>query len=512
MRAVARRSVAAGACIGVIALTTAQAQTATLPSSTNGRGLTIAPSLTITETLTNNVNPSGTDRRGDLVSEVTPGIRLNSTGGRVKGFLDYSLSGIAYARNSGNNDIQNSLNAAVSVEAVEKRAFVDVNANISQQAISAFGTRTADSSLINNNRTEVRTLSVSPYVRGRLASFADYEARFTQTWTRNSTTETANNDNSVASLRIAGDSGPQLLTWSADASHLAYDYRVGRRTIDDTARGVLYVAADPQLRLSLIEGWESNNIASSDRQTHSTPGFGAEWYPTERTQLKGQYEKRFFGSSHSLLFTHRTPHTVWKYSDVQDISTGFGQPVLGSVGTAFDLFFAQFASIQPDPVLRASLVDAFLRAIGIAPNTQIFSGSLSSAVTRQRRQELSFALLGVRDTVTFAATQVQGLRLDNTSAVTDDFANGNLLKQRGLSVTLSHRLSPSAALNLLTSIDHTAGNLASQSSTLRSVNLYWTDQLGPHINVSLGARHSSFSSPSQPYSETGVTATVAMRF
>jgi len=121
-------------------------------------------------------------------------------------------------------------------------------------------------------------------------------------------------------------------------------------------------------------------------------------------------------------------------------------------------------------------------------------------------------LIGVRDTVTFAATQVQGLRLDNTVAIADDFVNGNLLKQRGASVTLSHRLSPSAALNLLTSIDHTAGNLASQSSTLRSVNLYWTDQLGPHINVSLGARHSSFSSPSQPYSETGVTATVAMRF
>jgi uncharacterized protein (PEP-CTERM system associated) len=511
MHAVARRGVTLGASIAAVAAASVHAQAVVAPESVSGRGLSVVPTLSISETATNNVGLSSTDRRADLVSQVTPGIRVDSRGGRVRGFFDYSLTGIAYARESSNNDLQNALNSAVNVEAIENFAFVDFRGNISQQAISAYGTRSADSSLINGNRTEVRTFAISPYVKGRLASFADYEVRWTQNWTRNSSTDSANNTSSVGSLHFEGESGLRVVSWAADASHQVYDYAVGRRTVDDTVRAVVYVAVNPQLRLSLIDGEESNNILSADKESHTTPGFGLDWQPTERTQISGQYEKRFFGSSHNLSFVHRTPRTVWRYSDVQDVTTGFGQPVLGSLGTAYDLFFTQFASLEPDPALRASLVNAFLLANGIAPTTQVFTGSLASAVTRQRRQELSFALLGIRDTVTVSASQTQALRLDNTVVVADDFANGNLVRERGVSLGIAHRLPALGALNLLASIDRTTGNVTSQSTTLRSVSLYWTQQFSPRTNFSLGAHHSSFRSPSQPYSETGVTAAVGLR-
>lgn len=525
MLATARHRVALGAGLAAIAATSTHAQlgpnasavlnplgSVTAPAdSGNGRNFSVVPSLSITETLSDNSRLATNFKEWDLVSQVTPGIRVDSRGGRIRGFFDYTLSGIAYARNSSSNELQNSLNSLVNVEAIEKWAFVDIYANVSQQVISAFGTRSADSSLINSNRTEVRTFGISPYVKGRLGEFADYEARWTQNWTRNSTTESANNSSSIGSLRIAGDTGARLLSWAADGSHQIYDYNVGRRTVDDIVRGILYVAPDPQLRLSLIEGREWNNILSADKESHSTPGFGVDWQPTERTTISAQREKRFFGNSHALSLSHRTPRTIWRYSDTQDISTGFGQPVIGSLGTAYDLFFAQFASIQPDPVLRAALVDAFLRVNGIKPATLVFTGSLASAVTRQRRQELSFALLGIRDTVTFGASQTQALRLDNTVVIADDFANGNMLKQRGFSVAVSHRLTPTAALNLLASIDRTTGSVTSQEATLRSVSLYWTDRLGPHGHLSLGARHSSYSSAA-PYTETGVTATLGLTF
>ena len=511
MQVVARRGVTLGASIAAVAAASVQAQLVVAPESGSGRGFSVVPTLSISETATDNVGLSSTERRSDLVTQVTPGIRVDSKGGRIRGFFDYSLTGIAYARSSSNNELQNVLNSAVNVEAVENWAFVDFRANISQQAISAYGTRSADSSLINGNRTEVRTFDVSPYIKGRLAGFADYEARWTQNWTRNSSTDSANNGSSVGSLHVAGDSGLRVVSWSADASHQVYDYTVGRRTVDDIVRAVLYVAVNPQLRLSLIEGRESNNVLSADRESHTTPGVGVDWQPTERTQISAQREKRFFGNSHSLSFVHRTPRTVWRFSDVQDVTTGFGQPVPGSLGTAYDLFFTQFASLQPDPLLRASLVDAFLRANGIAPTTQVFTGSLASAVTRQRRQELSFALLGIRDTVTVGASQTQALRLDNTVVVADDFANGNLVRERGVSLGVAHRLPGLGALNLLASIDRTSGNVTAQSTTLRSVSVSWTQQFSPRMNFSLGAHHSSFSSSSQPYSETGVTAAVGLR-
>jgi uncharacterized protein (PEP-CTERM system associated) len=368
-----------GASVVAVAAASAHAQSTVGSEGSGGRGFSITPTLYISETLTNNVLLSSNDRRSDLVSQVTPGIRINSTGGRFRGFLDYSLTGIAYARNSYGNEFQNALNSAFSVEAIEKWAFVDVTANISQQVISAYGTRSVDSTPINGNRTEVRTFSVSPYVTGRLAGLADYEARLSLDATRNSTTETADSNRSLAWLRVTGDSDGRRVSWSADASHQAYDYTVGRRTEDDRIRGVLYFPVNPQLRLSLIAGIESSNMSTLDKETVSTPGAGIDWSPTERTRLSGQYEKRFFGSSHSLIFEHRTPRTAWKLRDVEDIVTNFGQPVAGQAGTAYNLFFTQFASVQPDPVLRGALVDEFLRVRGIAPTQQLFSGSLATA-------------------------------------------------------------------------------------------------------------------------------------
>jgi len=501
-----------GVSVVAVAAASVHAQTAVVPEGAGGRGFSVVPTFALTETVTNNALLSSNDRRSDLITQVTPGIRMNSTGGRFRGFLDYSLTGIAYARHSSNNEFQNALNSAISVEAIEKSVFVDVSANISQQVISAYGTRSTDSALINGNRTEVRTFSVSPYATGRLAGIADYEARFKLDWTRNSTTEASNSNSSLAALRVTGDSDGHRVSWSADASHQAYEYSAGRRTEDDRVRGVLYFPVNPQLRVSLIAGVESSNLSTLDKETQSTPGAGIDWSPTERTRLSGQYEKRFFGSSHSLTFEHRTPRTAWRFSDVQDIVTNFGQPATGQLGTAYDLFFTQFASLQPDPVLRADLVDQFLRTRGIAPTAQVFPGSLAQSPTRERRQDISFALLGIRDTITVAGSQTRGIRVDPLSTAVDDFANNNLVRQRGLSLSLAHLVTPVAALNLTTSVDRTSGSTAAQATTLRSVRLYWTDQLGPRGGYSLEIRHSTFSSSSNPYSETGAIATLAVRF
>ena len=495
-----------------LAATGLHAQTATPAEGASGRAFSVVPSVSISETLTDNSRLVSFGRQSDLITQITPSVRISSTGGRVKGFLNYSLSGLAYARHSQVSNFQNSLSALANVEAVENWAFLDASADISQQSISAFGTQSADPTLVNSNRTEVRTYKLSPYVRGQLADLASYEARLTHTAVSNSSTAASNSSNDEARLRLGGDSPLRVLSWSADATRQVIDYRVGRRTEDDRLRGELHFAIDPQLQLTLIDGRESNDYVSLDKQSHSTPGWGLDWKPTERTRISVQREQRFFGNSHTYDLEHRTPRTVWSYRDTRDISTGFGQPTAGSLGTAYDLFFAQFASRQPDPALRATLVNNFLQANGIAPTTQVFGGSLASAVMLQRRQELSFALLGIRDTVTFMASRSDARRLDSIVSVADDFSNGNNVRQRGYSVNLAHRLTPLSALNLIASMDRTSGSTAAQSTRLRSISLAWSGRLGPHSSGSLGARHSVFDSATNPYKETAATAALSLQF
>lgn len=527
-----RRVLARGVCFGagLVAALGAKAQPALPPPSealpavevapvgaqTGVRrgGLTIEPSVSFTETLTDNSRPGGGggNGRADLISQVTPSVRITSQGGRVRGYVDYSLSAIGYLRSASSNELQNRLAANVVVEAVENWAYLDASANVSQQSISAFGTRTADSSLANGNRTETRSFSLSPYVRGRLFGAADYEARYTQTWNRNGSTDLGDSTSSQTFLRLSGDRGSQLLSWSVDASLQTYDFDAGRRTDDDRVRGILFVVPDPQLRISLIEGIERNNIASLEKENHSTPGLGVDWQPSERTRLSAEYEKRFFGNSHSYSFDYRTPRTAWRISDTQDITTGFAQPTLTSLGTIYDLFFQQFASLQPDPALRAVLVDAFLRANGISPTAQLFAGSLASTVTRQRRQQLSFAFLGLRDTLTLAASRTKGGQLGPATLLVGDFANNNQIDQRGVSVSLAHRLTPSAALDVVASIDRVSGSVRGDTTILRSLSAIWNLQVSRRGSLAVAARHSSFSSQTDPYTENAVSATLGLRF
>jgi uncharacterized protein (PEP-CTERM system associated) len=475
--------------------------------------LIIAPSLSISEMLTNNNRLSGGSAGADAITQISPAIHIAGTSSRIKGFFDYSLNGLIYARSSGSNELQNALNGAGQIEAIENFAFVDVSANISQQLLSAFGTRSADSASINSNRTEVRSYSVSPYVRGRLSDFAAYDARLTYGGSRSGDNDAANSESWQAFLRLGGDNSARFVNWSVDASRSVVGYDVGPRSVDDRLRGIAYLAVDPSLRLSLIAGRESNNLLTGEAETHNTPGWGVDWTPTERTRISAVREQRFFGKSHAVLFEHRTPRSVWRYSDSRDISTGLGQPTLGQVGTIYDLFFAQFASLQPDPALRGQLVNEFLARNGVSATTPIFAQVLASTVTLQRRRDLSLALIGLRTTITFIGSQSEVRRLVDTVNVADDFSNGNTVRQRGFSAQVAHRLTPESSLSFIASLDRANGTTDSRSTKLLSFNAFWTTQLGSRTGLSLGARHAVFDgSSNDSYTESALTATVTYRF
>jgi len=499
------------AAAGAQAQSTDPAQSAAAEAPIAGRSFSIVPNVSIAETLTDNGRLNNSDRQSDLITQLTAGLHVQSLGGRVRGFLDYSLIGLAYAKSSQANEIQNALNASARAEAIENWAYVDVAANVSQRAISAFGTQSIDPTLVNNNRTEVSTYTLSPYVHGQVLGVADYEARLTQAATHSDASGVSDVTNSGGSLRLNSGSTRGRLNWSAEGSRQVYDYHAGRKTEDDRLRAALGFTIDPQFQVSVIGGHESNNFVSFNKEGHTTSGAEIDWTPTERTTLSASGERRFFGHSHSLAFGHRTPRTVWSYNDTRDVSTSFGQAPLGSRGTIYDLLYAQLASVQPDPVLRAQLVTAFLQANGIPPGAVLPTGSLTSAVTLERRQALSFALMGIRNTATLTALQSEARRLDSITSANDDFSNGNLVRQRALNVNLAHRLTPLSALNVTATVARTSGAAASPVTHLNTLGLNWTSQLGPRSNLMLGARHASFKSSIQPYTESALTAQLSFR-
>ncbi len=477
-----------------------------------GRGFYLTPTLGATAMLTNNVNLSATDKQSDLILSVSPGIQIGGQSGRVRGFLDYSLTGSFYARHKESSSFYNSLNARASAEVVPSWLFIDANAGISQQFISPFGTQSPDSALNNNNRTEVTTASIAPRVQGQIAGQVNYVGRAFYSVTNSGTSQA--DDSTVWGALLGFDSTTRWsrLSWGLDFSYREATFGNQRSEFDQLNVLSLNYAVMPELRVSLRGNVETSNLTSVDNQTTTGWGGGLRWTPSPRTNLVLDYDQRVFGNSHLYSFDYRTPRTVWALSNRRGLSTGQYTGGRGNPGSPFDLLFAQFAAIEPDPVLRAQLVNNFMRANGIDPNASLNTGYLPNQVVLEQRQEGSVAWLGQRSTTVFNIYQTQSESLQPGLLNPDDlFAGGNVLRWRGLGLTWSHRLTPRDTLSVNANGQRTTESFGGQATTLWTGMVMWSTQIAQRVSASLSGRYQNQSGTSS-YNEAALLATVNMSF
>ena len=497
--------------IPVAGLLSAIAFNASSQEAVANRSLSIYPSLAVTQTFTDNRLLSRDDRQAELITQISPSLHFNRNSGRIRGHLDYSFNTYIYARDSAANNFQNSLSAALHVDAIENWAFLDATALISQQSISAFGAQSPDPALKTSNQSEVSSYSVAPYVRGAVPGILNYQAAANYSITRGGSFSAANSSSTGVNASLGSDRSLARLGWSANVSRQTINFDQGRRTESDRFNGNLLFAVNPELRVSAKAGRESNNYQFADHSSYSTWGYDINWRPNERARFSFDSERRFFGNSHSIVVEYRTPKTVWNYLDSRNISAG--SPTDSRVVvTTHDLLFAQFASVAPDPIQREILVNNYLLSNGINPGALVTGGFLTSAVSLQRRQALSLALTGLRDTVILTAFKTENSALDSLAPRTDDLAAGGAIRQLGWGINVSHRLTPVSALNLSISQLKSSASVGTQASNQRSITATWTGRLNSRMNLSLAARHVIFDSSTVPYNESALVAGLTFHF
>lgn len=474
--------------------------------------VTVIPRVSVTETLTSNVALTNVAPQSEQTTEISPGVRVTVNGARLKTYFDYSLSHIAYAQATSADRNQNTLNTFGTLEAVDGRVFLDFSGNISRQAVSAFGAQSFGNTTINPNQTEVSTYRVSPYVRGRLGSVVTIDARISRSVSASDGNATSNSASTDTVVKLANAEAFRSLGWTAQASRQRVDYSSGRPTESDNFSVGLTYAFTPQVNMFADAGRESSNYTGFEKQSFTTNTVGLNWRPSERTTVAASRGARSFGNNHNISVEHRSARTVWKFSDGKDVLTTPGQNGFGVIGNVYDLFDQQFAATTPDPQSRANLVEQYLQNNGIAPNTPVLGSFLTSAVTLQRRQDLSFALLGVRDTVTFLFSRTSSNRLDTVSSSIDSLSSASTITQRGLSVNYNHRLTPDYSLGVQLSQQTTAGDVAAQDNTLKSLGLNLSGKVGKRTSTSLGLRRVVADSQTNPYSENALTGHLSVQF
>ncbi|MFY9513332.1 MAG: TIGR03016 family PEP-CTERM system-associated outer membrane protein [Rubrivivax sp.] len=480
-------------------------------------GFTLMPTFSAEESYLETRSRTNGDNGREAITRVAPGLRISSRSGSVQGSLDYS--GSLYYRIGGeesrSREFRNSLTASFLAEAVPGRVYLDTRASISQQTLLAFGQQSMVNSLQHNdNRTEVSTLTLSPYLRGPLGSFASYEARLNATATDSRDPTGADTRSGGGSLSLRSARGGALLGWGLSASQQRTVFRGSNPSTVDNGRvdARLYFTPNPELQFSLTGGRESvddGGGASGSRDSNTT-GLGFRWAPSPRTSLSVDLMERFFGRSNRVSFMHRSPRTIWTYSLVRDTTTGADAFVLGQPMTLFQLMYEQLASAIPDAATREQFVLAQLAAQGQDPNQSIALRFLTSSYSVQRRQDLSMAWMGLRTTFSAQAYTTSQSRIVTISGGEPTF--GEPTKQTGYSSTLSYRLTPTTTVGLGGSRLMTNATSTNPGTDLKSANANLTSRLGRRTSGQLGARYTVFNSRTDPYRETSVTASLSLRY
>lgn len=476
------------------------------------QAVSVSARVSVTETMTNNAALSSTAAKSDQITEVSPGIHLDINGARLKTYLDYSLTHIDYAQGTSGNHNQNALNTFGTLTAVDNWAFLDFSGNISQQTISAFGTQSTNNTNINANRTEVASYNLSPYVKGHLGDDVNYEARVSRAVSSSDNAAVSNTATTNSVVKVSNASAFRSLGWTTDLSRQQASYSTGRTTEANIYSVGLTYKVTPQVKLSATTGQESNNYTSLDKQNYSTHSVGLDWSPSELTKLSALTGKRSFGNTHNVSFEHRSARTVWRFSDSKDVSTNPNQNGTGVVGNLYDLFYSQLEGSGLSAADRAQRVNALLQLYGLNANTPVVSSFLTSAISVQRSQNLSLALLGIRDTVTFMLTRTENNRLDTVTSALDNLSNGATVIQNGFNINYSHRLTPDYSLGVLLSRQNTSGTTAADETTLKSFNVNVTGKVGKKTAASLGLRHVVSDNAANPYTENAVTGNLNVQF
>jgi uncharacterized protein (PEP-CTERM system associated) len=468
----------------------------------SNRPLAFLPSLAISETLTDNRELSAVNKQSELITQVSPSIRLSTKGGTIQGTLDYTLNAYLYSRDSSRKNVQNALSANFVAEPIERHVFVDARAFVGQHSISAYGVQAPTPYTVVSNRTEVRSFTLSPYLRGRIGTFGEYEARWTWGKTSNGVAGgTSNSTNSQATLRASGGNG--TVGWSTDLTEGNTDFQGGRKTTDSRVSVGINYRPDPDLRLNARAGRERSNVLSVRDESTSSSGVGLDWTPSVRTQISAQADRRYFGNGHSLTFQHRMASTVWRYTDSRDISSDS----VGNRGTAavqtYDQLFIDYATQIPDRTLR----DIFVRSL-LANQ----AGFLTGAITVQRRREATASWLGLRANASLTAFASESQRADGLSAAVDDLSRVGGVRQHGYNVNVGYRLSPTSSVNFGHNRSSTANSAVQRGNDQRGFSLAWSAQIERRVSLGLNLRHVNFESAIQPYTENGATATLSLQF
>jgi len=452
---------------------------------------TFEPSVEAQATLTNNANyQTGAERESDFVFNLLPAIDFSRRGPRLRVDGAASLNVIGYADGTQTSRILPQANVLANLEAIDRVFFIEAALQANQEVLNPFLPQSETASTFN--KYTYAQGRIAPYFQGNFGSDWRYLVRSDNSYTYTTQAESVLDDayygRHVAELvRTATPLGGGLRVQSditRFANQAADDQHI------EIALATLNYAFTPQFTAGLRGGYERTNYTADDA-SGGVYGVDIAWSLGPRTRLAGFLESRFFGPSYQLDFSNRMRRFATNLSFSRSVTT-YPQLLLQlpSTGNVSGLLNAILTARFPDPLERSrqvqDLIDRQALPESLAGGVNIFSQSANVVTSASA----NFALIGVRNTLALNLYYLKTVLLPD-AAIPATFITFNDSIQKGVVLSLSHRLSPVISLNATASrretrgIDRSLGNVTDQNVLEAQVNR----QLSPRTQAFVGARY-----------------------
>jgi uncharacterized protein (PEP-CTERM system associated) len=141
-------------------------------------GWVLTPEIGVQEIYTDNVLQTPSNHRYDIITEITPGLRVNADTPRVQLNLRYAPVVQLFARTPGQNNLSHQLNGYAQVVVVPELFYVDMRGYATQQpSFGGFATN-GPRNINSNDQSQETSFTVAPYLLHRFGSYGVGEAGY----------------------------------------------------------------------------------------------------------------------------------------------------------------------------------------------------------------------------------------------------------------------------------------------------------------------------------------------
>lgn len=482
----------------------------------------VTPSISLTETYSDNPTLSSGAKQGQFITEAMPAIRVDGHNSRVdfsasarSSFFSYSEGRPANARRSNNQ-----YDAAGRLKVIDEFMYVDARVNGGTRAVSAFG---PDDSGFNRytseNRTQLTNWSVSPYLVQRFGNFASGTLRYTHDSVNANETRFGSSESDGVAFNLASGRAWRDLGWNLRyARQDVANERFGDSSSENALLGLNY-RLQRTLSLTASAGYDVYDYGDfGGRTSGASWSAGFAWRPTVRTAIEMSVGRHFLGNTGSLLATHRSRHTVWRASYSDAVTSTRQEFTQGQVIDTAALLDSLFAVSIPDPVARRQAVLDYIQLAGLPP-TQ--GEQINYLTNRYFRQKLAQASVGYNMRQHGAVlTLFASERVALSSGAADSELLGNQLfslndnvRQFGASGAYSYRVNARTSASATLSATRNRSLITDIESDQQALRLGMTRRFSRNLSGSAELRHLRGNRGfGADYKENAISATLSAQF